>query len=513
MYKVEEQIRGIMVYIWHAFDVKGNKNGGKLMRKCMLALFFVKYVSEFYKQYWLDLQERYGANDPRLEIYKKLGRFVVPEGCLFGELYERRNESNIGEILNEAFKKLAKANSAKMMEKGDVSLFYGVDCNNEELGKREEKNEFLKNLLHELEQLDFDHSSVRMYFSSADWMFNILLSRIIEDDNKGNFYTPLPIANLMVSLTSPEIKERIYDPVCGTGGLLLAAASKIQGVNFSLFGQENNREVWALAKMNMLVHELDDAIISLGDALESPLVVENKLEKFEVVLAHLPFGQTYWNVNAGREDIYRRFNFGIPASNKTDGAFLSHILSVLSREGRAAVIVQQGVLFREGVDANIRKSMVEQGILEAVIGLPVNVLYDTNVAGVILILRKNRKNSEVLFVDIPGHKEGRKRNELQQCDLDRLIGIYKEFSGYGRSMGEGVVEKNSSSIYTKVVAKDQILENGCNLLSYLYPEKKQTADKNLFEMLNEVRRIEAELTVIRGEIERKIRCSEYKDLI
>lgn len=104
--------------IWQAFDMKGNKNGGRMMRKCVLALFFVRYVSEFYKQYWFGLQEQYGADDPRLEIYKKLGRFIVPEECSFDRLYDRRNESDLGEVLNESLGKLAKANSAKMMEEG-----------------------------------------------------------------------------------------------------------------------------------------------------------------------------------------------------------------------------------------------------------------------------------------------------------------------------------------------------------------------------------------------------------
>lgn len=109
------------------------------MRKCVLALFFVRYVSEFYKQYWFGLQEQYGADDPRLEIYKKLGRFIVPEECSFDRLYDRRNESDLGEVLNESLGKLAKANSAKMMEEGGFSLFYGVDCNSEELGKEGRK--------------------------------------------------------------------------------------------------------------------------------------------------------------------------------------------------------------------------------------------------------------------------------------------------------------------------------------------------------------------------------------
>lgn len=508
MNRIEEQIRSIVSDIWQAFDMKGNKNGGRTLRKCMLALFFVRYMSEFYKQYCFDLREQYGADDPRLEKYKKLGRFIVPEECLFDRLYEQRNELNIGEILNESLSKLAKANSAKMMGKEGISLFYGVDCNSEELGKKEEKNKFLKNLLLGLARLDFDNSSVSMYFQSADWMFEILLDRIIEDDHKGNAFTPVPIADLMVSLTAPEVKERIYDPVCGIGGLLLAAAGRIQGTNFSLFGQENSREIWALAKMNLLVHELDDAVVSLGDAFESPLVVGDELEKFEVVLAHLPFGQTYWNVDVGREDIYGRFSFGVPASNKTDGAFLSHILAVLSEKGRAAVIVQQGILFRKGVDADIRKSMVEQGILEAVIGLPVNVLYDTNVAGVILVLRKHRKDSGVLFVDIPGHKEGRKRNELQQGDLDRLIEVYKEFRERGRG-----ISGNGSGMYARVVDREKILTNDCNLLFFLYPERKETADVDLAEMLKEVREAEAELAAIRREIEEKRSLPEYKKLI
>lgn len=487
--------------------MKGNKDGGRMMRKCMLALFFVRYVSEFYKQYCFDLQGQYGAEDPRLEIYKNLGRFIVPEECSFDTLYEQRNESNIGEILNEALSKLAKANAAKMMGEEGVSLFYGVDCNSEELGKKE-KNEFLKTLLLGLAQLDFDTSSLSMYFQSADGMFEILLGRIIEDDNKGNSFTPVAIADFMVSLISPEVKERIYDPVCGTGGLLLAAAGRVQGTNFSLFGQESSREVWALAKMNMLVHKLDDAVISWGDALKSPLVVGNELEKFEVVLAHLPFGQTYWNVEAGREDPYRRFKFGIPASNKIDGAFLSHILSVLSETGRGTVVVQQGILFREGVDADIRKSMVEQGILEAVIGLPVNVLPDTNVAGVILVLRKNRKDSGVLFVDIPGHQEGRKRNELQRGDLERVVEIYREFRERG-----GNIRKDNSGMYAKVVDREKLLANDCNLLVHLYPEKKQAASVNLAEMLEEIRKAEVELTAIRREIEEKRSLPEYKNLI
>lgn len=140
--------------------------------------------------------------------------------------------------------------------------------------------------------------------------------------------------------------------------------------------------------------------------------------------------------------------------------------------------------------------------------MPVNVLYDTNVAGVILVLRKNRKDSGVLFVDIPGHKEGRKRNELRQGDLNRLIEIYKEFREQGRT-----VPGDDSGMYTKVVDREEILASDCNLLFFLYPERKQAADIDLAEMLKEVRKAEVELIAIRREIEEKKSLPEYENLI
>lgn len=273
----------------------------------------------------------------------------------------------------------------------------------------------------------------------------------------------------MASLVQPKENDRIYDPTCGSGGLLLKAYKKVPSGKVAIYGQELNAQTWALCTMNMFLHGVDDARIWQGDTLSNPQNVEDdNLMKFQVVVANPPFSLDKWDSGFLSEaeadkrgkkkmsaelDQYHRFDWGVPPTSKGDYAFVLHMLSSLDAEnGRMAVVLPHGVLFRGASEGKIRRQLVEMNLLDAVIGLPANLFYGTGIPACILVFKKNRTYRDVLFIDASGDgnfEKGKNQNILRDSDITRIVNAYQA--------------RQNEDKYSYVASFDEIKENDFNL--------------------------------------------------
>ena len=353
----------------------------------ILVMLFVKYISDVWKDHYQEYSKQYGDDDVRIRRKLERERFVLPmisyedqdtgqkEEFLadFYRLYERRNRANIGDLINIVLDGIEESNKAKL-----EGVFRNIDFNSEaNLGKTKDRNRRLKMLLEDFNKpnLDMRPSSVSEDVIGNTYIY--LIERFASDAGKkaGEFYTPFKVSELLAKLARPKPGDRICDPACGSAGLLIEAAKEVGGRDFALFGMEANGSTWALARMNMFLHSMDAARIEWCNTLTSPALVENdRLMKFNVVVANPPFSLDKWGADEAESDRFNRFWRGLPPKSKGDYAFISHMVeAALEKEGRVAVVVPHGVLFRAGAEGRIRQKMIEDNILDAVVGLPGNL--------------------------------------------------------------------------------------------------------------------------------------------
>lgn len=275
-----------------------------------------------------------------------------------------------------------------------------------DFGETKERNAILRNLLDDFIKLDLRPSELENDDIIGD-AYQFMISKFASDAGKkgGEFFTPSMVSELVAKLVEPKENDRIYDPTCGSGGLLLKAYNEVDSKKVAIYGQEKNSQTWALCKMNMFLHGIDDAHIYLGDTLAEPKTLENdELMRFQVVVANPPFSLDKWdsgflsavaNENDKKKekmkaelDPHKRFEWGVPPSSKGDYAFVLHMLKSLDEQGRMAVVLPHGVLFRGASEGKIRKEIIENNLLDAVIGLPANLFYGTGIPACILVFKK-----------------------------------------------------------------------------------------------------------------------------
>lgn len=263
------------------------------------------------------------------------------------------------------------------------------------------------------------------------------------------------IINKALEQVAPQPGERICDPTCGSGSLLIKCANFVrrQGSNdYSLYGQENTGGTWALAKMNMFLHGVDGARIEWGDTIRNPKLLENdKLMRFEVVVANPPFSLDKWGADDVVSDRFKRFGRGIPPKGKGDFAFISHTIETMSLTGgRVAVVVPHGVLFRGSSEGKIRQQLIEENLLDAVVGLPSNLFFGTGIPAAILVFKRNKPDNSVLFIDgSRDYADVKTQNNLREQDIAKIVGAYQR---------RETVEK-----YAYLASFEEIKENDFNL--------------------------------------------------
>lgn len=448
--------------VWKACDSLRPVMGSGSYKDYILTLLFVKYLSDVWKDKTEQYRQKYPDNEEMVKRQMQRERFVVPETSTFDYIYENRNEPNIGEIIDMGLAALEDANRSKL-----AMVFRSISFNSETVfGQTKQRNAILKNLLVDFAQLDLQPSHLEGNDVIGD-SYEFLISLFAGEAGKkaGEFYTPAEVSTLLAKLVNPQPGHRISDPTCGSGSLLIKVAKEIPGKNFSLYGQENNGSTWALCNMNMFLHEQDSATIKWGDTINNPLLLENdNLMKFNIVVANPPFSLDKWGAENAGADEFGRFHRGIPPKSKGDYAFISHMIETANEtDGRVGVIVPHGVLFRGSSEGKIRQQLIEENLLDAVIGLPANLFFGTGIPAAILIFDKARgTKKDVLFIDASKEFDsGKNQNILREKDIDHILKVYRNYRESEPLQGEKGEVVEDKYAYRATFA--DIKENDFNL--------------------------------------------------
>ena len=480
---------------WAACDTfRGVVDAGQY-KDYILVMLFLKYISDLWDDHAREYRKLYGDNEARIRRRLSRERFILPEGASFRDLHERRSEANIGELINIALERIEDANRGKL-----EGVFRNIDFNSEaNLGQTRDRNRRLKNLLEDFAKPALDLRPSRIEGDIIGECYIYLISRFASDAGKkaGEFYTPSAVSGLLASLAAPVEGDTICDPACGSGSLLIKAAQEVGSPNFALYGQEVNGATWALARMNLFLHGMDAARIEWCNTLTAPALVEgDRLRTFDVVVANPPFSLKKWGAEGAGQDPHGRFWRGVPPPSKGDYAFITHMIETAKRRrGRVAVIVPHGVLFRGHREGRIRQALVEENLLDAVIGLPPKLFTTTGIPVAIMVFDRSREDSganvgrrDVLFIDASREfTPGKKQNVLEEEHITKVVETYRERS---------VVER-----YSHVAAPDEIAENDFNLNIPRYVDTFEPEEPvDIAEAQREIERIEAELDEVRGKM-------------
>lgn len=494
--------------LWKACDTFRGVINSDQYKDYILVMLFVKYLSDTYKEHLEEYKDRYNGDEIRIQRALSRERFVLDEKCTFDYLYENRAENNIGEIINEALTHIEDENKAKLR-----GVFRDIDFNSESiLGKVKERNAMLRQLLEDFNdpKLDLRPSKIGNQDIIGN-AYEYLIARFASDAGQkgGEFFTPANVSELLATIVKPQENDRIYDPTCGSGSLLIKAANKVPNHKVAVYGQERNGSTHSLCKMNMFLHNIDDAKIEWGDTLSNPLHLEDdKLMKFQVVVANPPFSLDKWakGFNTGDTDKkfkmeasldkYNRFEYGVPPMSKGDYAFVLHMINSLAEDGRMAVVLPHGVLFRAASEGKIRKNIIENNLLDAVIGLPGNLFYGTNIPVCILVIKKNREREDILFIDASNEtlEKGSNQDILTKDNIDKIMNTYDNYE---------VIDK-----YSYIASKEEIEENSYNLNISRYVDTFEEE-----EMVN-MDNIKKEISSIREELkEVEVKMNKYLEAL
>jgi type I restriction enzyme M protein len=485
----------------------------------ILVMLFVKYISDVWQDHYEGFRKQYGDDNARIRRKLERERFMLPIVKLtekdektgdekvidefpatYQSLYDRRSAANIGELINIVLDHIEESNKAKL-----EGVFRNIDFNSEaNLGKTKDRNRRLKHLLEDFHKPQLDMRPSRVSEDVIGNTYIYLIERFASDSGKkaGEFFTPFKVTELVARLAGPKPGDRICDPACGAGGLLIQAAKQVSNRNFALFGQESNGSTWALCRMNMFLHSADSARIEWCDTLNAPLLVENdRLMKFNCVIANPPFSLGKWGAENAESDRYNRFWRGVPPKSKGDWAFISHMIeTALEKEGRVAVVVPHGVLFRGAKEGRIRRKVIEENLLDAVIGLPGNLFPTTNIPVAILVFDRSREKggvneerTDVFFVDASReYVSGKNRNTLSNGHLNKIMDTCK---------ARQKVDK-----YAHVASFEEIKENDFNLNIPRYVdtfEEEEEIDIDAVQL--EIDALEKELAEVRVKMAGKLK--------
>lgn len=419
-------------------------------------LLFFKRISDVYtEEYNQALKE--SGNDEEYATLPEFHRFIIPEGCHWKDL--RETTSNVGSKIQYAFREIEKSNQT----------LFGIFGDTQWSNKEKLTDALLIDLVEHFSQYNLGNQNV-----ASDMLgkaYEYLIKQFADQTNKkaGEFYTPRSVVSLMSEILDPKEGDRVYDPACGTGGMLLEAINHVEKAGkdkrtMKLFGQERNLTTESIARMNMFLHDIEDFKIIRGDTLRDPAFFDgDKLAVFNCVVANPPFSLKKWGAKEWESDPYGRNKYGAPTDSNGDFAWVQHMIASMDPiTGRMAVVLPHGVLFRKGREGKIREGIIKDDLLEAVIGLGANIFYGTSLAACLLVFKKQKTKDrvdKVLFIDASDQiRTGRAQNYLED---DHVKQIYEWYTNFDEVQN-----------YVHVADKKELEENDFNLNIPLYVEKE-----------------------------------------
>lgn len=504
--------------IWQiANDLRGSVDGWDF-KSYVLGILFYRFISENLTNYINADERRSGKKDfdytllsdkeaefGRADTVKEKGFYILPSELFVNVRKNARNDPNLNETLSQAFNNIE--NSAKGFDSEDdlKGLFDDLDVNSNKLGGTVEKrNQKLVKLLEAIGGLrlgDYGGNTIDAFGDAYEFLMTMYASNA--GKSGGEFYTPQEVSELLAEITTVDKKEvnKVYDPCCGSGSLLLKFAKVLgkENVRIGFFGQEINLTTYNLCRINMFLHDINynHFDIAHGDTLTDPKHWDD--EPFDAIVSNPPYS-IKWDGDANPLIINDpRFSpAGVLApKSKADLAFTMHMLSWLSTSGTAAIVEFPGVLYRGGAEAKIRKYLIENNYIDAVIQLPPDLFFGTTIATCVVILKKSKKDNKTLFINASAEfVRGGNKNKLSEENRKKILNAF--------------IDRKDAEYFAKIVDNKTIAENDYNIVVSSYVIAEDTREVvDIKELNKEIERIVARQSELRTAIDEIV--SEIED--
>jgi len=444
-------------YLWGAANILRGMIDAADFKQYIFPLLFFKRISDLWdEEYQLALAE--SENDLDYAEFRENHRFQIPKGCHWKDV--RKKTVNVGEALQKAINGIEKAN---------FEMLHDVFGDAQWTNKRRLSDEKLLDLIEHFSKISLSVAEVPHDIMGEGYEY--LIKKFADDSGHtaAEFYTNRTVVKLMTMITDPQPSESVYDPTCGSGGILLNSALHVkeQGKEYrtlKLYGQELNLITSAIARINMFMHNVDEFLIVQGDTLDNPQILENdELKKFDVIMANPPYSVKRWNQAKWMKDPFGRNIWGTPPQGCADYAFQQHIMSSLKpNTGRSVVLWPHGVLFRDA-ESEIRKKMIEGDYVDAVIGLGKNLFYNSSMESCLLVCRMKKpkeRKGKIIFIDAKEELRLERSNAwLEPQHIKKISETYWKYKAIDN--------------FSKIVDNNDVLNNNGNLNIQLYVHRSQ----------------------------------------
>jgi type I restriction enzyme M protein len=419
-------------HLWNCAEIlRGSAVDRTDWKAYILPLLFFKRICDVFDEETAEATTLFGDVDP--VDFPEVHRFSVPDGCHWRDV--RETATNVGAALSHAMREIERANPDTLYR-----VFGAADWGNREMLT----DEILKDLIEGLSEVSLGNSAVSSDILGDAYEYLIgKFADVTKRKKAGEFYTPRSVVRMMVEILDPKEGESIYDPACGTGGMLLAAIDHVtrnggdpRTFFGKIYGQEKNLTTASIARMNLVLHGIEDFQIVREDTLRSPAFTDSAtsgLATFDCVIANPPFSLKEWGREVWETDPWGRAEFGLPPESYGDYAWVQHMVASMALGiGRMAVVLPQGALFRKAAEGSIRQLLLEEDLVEAVIGLAPNIFYGTGLAPSIVILRRTKQSiqkGKVLIVDASTlFRKGRAQNFLDPEHAAQIVSWVRAFA-------------------------------------------------------------------------------------
>ena len=471
-------------HLWKAADILRGSLDASEYRQPVMTILFLKRLNDSFEE---NIEKLIKQGKSKKEANQDFRHdYFIPDDARWEKIANTRK--SVGQAIDHA---------CKLIEDKNPKL-EGVLTNTKYNDPKKYPDDLLANLISHFNQPRLRNADLEKEDIFGD-AYEYLLEQFADATKKkgGEFFTPREVVKLLVNLVEPKEKMRICDPTCGSGGMLIVSRRYVEKHggnprNLVLEGQESNYGNLAMCKMNMVLHGISDFNIEYGDTLSKPKLVEGgKLKTYDRVLANFPFSMD-WDNKGAEKDPYNRFRFGVPpALDKADFAFIQHMFSQLNNKGQAAIICSQGVLFRSGVENQIREGMISEDVIEGIIAIPQKLFFGTGIPACVLFLNKNktekRKKKIIFIYGAKDYLAGTNRNKLRDSDIEKIVKAFKDFKDIDR--------------YCHIADYEELKENEFNLNVPRYVDISEPEEEvNIQATINDLKKHEKE----RVEIEAKV---------